>query len=71
MERFKAAKPAIEMRQADLLADRYDLSNRAVAGYLWLSNRTRQVFETDAGTALKPVAPRRILQRDDHVRPTT
>ena len=32
MERFKAAKPAIQMRQADLLADRYDLSNRAAAG---------------------------------------
>jgi cytochrome c peroxidase len=27
--RFKAAKPAIDQRQADLLADRYDLSNRA------------------------------------------
>ena len=32
MERFKAAKPAIQTRQADLLADRYDLSNRAAAG---------------------------------------
>jgi hypothetical protein len=31
MERFKAAKPAIQTRQADLLADRYDLSNRAAA----------------------------------------
>ena len=30
--RFKAAKPAIENRQADLLADRYDLSNRAAPG---------------------------------------
>jgi hypothetical protein len=32
MARFKAAKPAIQMRQADLLADRYDLTNRAAAG---------------------------------------
>jgi cytochrome c peroxidase len=32
MERFKAAKPAIQARQADLLADRYDLSNRPAAG---------------------------------------
>src|ERR1700674_5459642 len=32
MARFKAAKPAIEKRQADLLADRYDLSNRAAPG---------------------------------------
>ena len=32
MERFKAAKPAIQTRQADLLGDRYDLSNRAAAG---------------------------------------
>jgi hypothetical protein len=28
IERYKAAKPAIQTRQADLLADRYDLSNR-------------------------------------------
>ena len=32
MVRFKAAKPATQKRQADLLADRYDLSNRAAPG---------------------------------------
>jgi cytochrome c peroxidase len=32
MERFKAGKPAIQTRQADLLADRYDLGNSPAAG---------------------------------------
>ena len=32
MARLKAAKPVIQKRQADLLADRYDLSNRAAPG---------------------------------------
>jgi cytochrome c peroxidase len=32
MARMKAAQPAIQQRQADLLADRYDLSNRAATG---------------------------------------
>jgi cytochrome c peroxidase len=32
MARMKAAQPAIQQRQTDLLADRYDLSNRAATG---------------------------------------
>jgi cytochrome c peroxidase len=32
MARMKAAQPAIQQRQADLLADRYDMSNRAATG---------------------------------------
>jgi cytochrome c peroxidase len=32
MARMKAAQPAIQKRQADLLAERYDLANRAAAG---------------------------------------
>jgi cytochrome c peroxidase len=32
MARMKAAQPAIQKRQADLLAERYDLANRAVTG---------------------------------------
>jgi cytochrome c peroxidase len=32
MARMKAAKPAIEKRQANLLSERYDLSDRAAAG---------------------------------------
>jgi hypothetical protein len=32
MARMKAAKPAIEKRQADLLSERYDLSDRPAAG---------------------------------------
>jgi hypothetical protein len=32
MTRMKAAQPAIQKRQADLLAERYDLGNRAAAG---------------------------------------
>jgi len=32
MARMKAAQPAIQQRQADLLADRYDLSNRVATG---------------------------------------
>jgi cytochrome c peroxidase len=32
MQRMKAAQPAIQKRQADLLAERYDLANRAAAG---------------------------------------
>ncbi|MBB3219690.1 hypothetical protein [Pseudoduganella umbonata] len=32
MERMKAARPAIERRQQDLLAQRYDLANRPAAG---------------------------------------
>jgi hypothetical protein len=32
MARMKAAKPAIEKRQADLLGERYDLSDRPAAG---------------------------------------
>ncbi len=32
MARMKAAQPAIQMRQADLLAERYDLAARAAAG---------------------------------------
>jgi hypothetical protein len=32
MARMKAAQPAIQKRQADLLADRYDLANRAATG---------------------------------------
>ena len=32
MARMKSAQPAIQKRQADLLAERYDLANRAAAG---------------------------------------
>src|SRR5437879_12031340 len=32
MARMKAAQPAIQKRQADLLAERYDLADRAAAG---------------------------------------
>jgi cytochrome c peroxidase len=32
MARMKAAQPEIQKRQADLLAERYDLANRAAAG---------------------------------------
>src|SRR6266436_2219671 len=32
MARMKAAQPAIQKRQADLLAERYDLANRAATG---------------------------------------
>jgi cytochrome c peroxidase len=32
MARMKAAQPAVQKRQADLLAERYDLANRAAAG---------------------------------------
>jgi len=32
MQRMRAAQPAIQKRQADLLAERYDLANRAAAG---------------------------------------
>lgn len=32
LQRMKAAQPAIQKRQADLLAERYDLANRAAAG---------------------------------------
>ncbi|GEP60985.1 cytochrome B6 [Reyranella soli] len=32
MQRMKAAQPAVQKRQADLLAERYDLANRAAAG---------------------------------------
>ena len=32
MERMKAAQPAIQKRQADLLAERYDLANRPATG---------------------------------------
>src|SRR5260370_2421424 len=32
MARMKAAQPAIQKRQADLLAERYDLANRAAPG---------------------------------------
>src|SRR5689334_1212763 len=32
LQRMKAAQPAIQQRQADLLAERYDLANRAAAG---------------------------------------
>jgi cytochrome c peroxidase len=32
LARFKGAKPAIQQRQAELLADRYDLSNRGASG---------------------------------------
>jgi cytochrome c peroxidase len=34
MARMKSAKPAIEKRQSDLLAERYDLSNRASSGVM-------------------------------------
>src|SRR5262245_31959175 len=32
LQRMKAAQPAIQQRQADLLAERYDLANRGASG---------------------------------------
>jgi cytochrome c peroxidase len=42
MARMKAAQPAIQKRQADLLAERYDLANRAATGVTMTRGKTVQ-----------------------------
>src|SRR5215217_3885471 len=42
MARMKAAQPAVQKRQADLLAERYDLANRAAPGVTMSRNKPVQ-----------------------------
>jgi cytochrome c peroxidase len=42
MARMKAAQPAIQKRQADLLAERYDLANRAATGAIMSRGKSLQ-----------------------------
>lgn len=51
MARMKAAQPAIQKRQADLLAERYDLADRAAAGSTMSRGKPVQ-----AGVRVKPPA---------------
>src|SRR6202521_3092925 len=70
MARFKAAKPAIEKRQADLLADRYDLSNRAAPGVTMSRGKPVQEgvrVKLPAGTSwdqLAGMSPTEILNQN-------
>src|SRR5260370_32404878 len=62
MARMKAAQPAIQKRQADLLAERYDLANRAAAGVTMTRGKPVQEggrAKLPAGAARGQVAGRR------------
>ena len=70
MARMKAAQPAIQKRQADLLAERYDLANRAATGVTMSRSKPLQEgvrVKLPAGTTwdqLAAMSPAEIRDRN-------
>jgi len=70
MARMKAAQPAVQKRQADLLAERYDLANRPAAGVTMTRGKPVQEgvrVKLPAGTSwdqLAGLAPADIRERN-------
>ena len=71
MARMKAAQPAVQRRQADLLAERYDLADRPVQGVTMTRGKPIQGgvrVKLPAGTTwdqLGNLTPAQIQQLDD------